>query len=113
MLAEFAVLRDMGQVSSKVRPLSVSKAKIKKAKFQLFRELVNRTLCESVLRDKEAVQTWQIFRDTFLRVQEIELPRSKKLGKEGKRLAWLSWDMLVKLKGKKEMHGQWKQGQVS
>lgn len=39
-------------------------------------------------------------------MEEIELPRSKKLGKEGKRVAWWSWDMLVKLKGKKKMHGQ-------
>ncbi|KAK4827902.1 hypothetical protein QYF61_022325 [Mycteria americana] len=37
----------------------------------------------------------------------------KKSGKEGKGLAWLSQDLLVKLKGKKEMQRQWKQGQVS
>ena len=41
------------------------------------------------------------------------IPRCKKSGKEGKKLAWLSRDLLVKLKGKKEMHRQWKQGQVS
>jgi len=41
------------------------------------------------------------------------IPRCKKSGREGKRLAWLSQDLLVKLKGKKEMHRQWKQGQVS
>jgi len=41
------------------------------------------------------------------------MPRSKKSGKEGKRPAWLSQDLLVKLKGRKEMHRQWKQGQVS
>jgi len=34
-------------------------------------------------------------------------------GKEGKRLAWLSQDLLVKLKGRRELHRQWKQGQVS
>ncbi|KAK4830538.1 hypothetical protein QYF61_011676 [Mycteria americana] len=33
--------------------------------------------------------------------------------REGRRLAWLSRDLLVKLKGKKEKHRQWKQGQVS
>ncbi|KAK4827155.1 hypothetical protein QYF61_015109 [Mycteria americana] len=37
----------------------------------------------------------------------------KKSGKEGKRLARLSRDLLVKLKGKKELHRQWKQRQVS
>ncbi|KAK4828789.1 hypothetical protein QYF61_000846 [Mycteria americana] len=39
--------------------------------------------------------------------------RCKKSGKEGKRWACMSQDLLVKLKGKKEMHRQWKQGQVS
>jgi len=38
---------------------------------------------------------------------------SKKSGKEGKRLAWLSQDLLAKLKVKRELHRQWKQGQVS
>jgi len=41
------------------------------------------------------------------------IPRCEKSGKEGKRPTWLSQDLLVKLKGKKEMHRQWKQGQVS
>ncbi|KAK4822139.1 hypothetical protein QYF61_010262 [Mycteria americana] len=41
------------------------------------------------------------------------LPRCKKSGKEGKRPAWMNEDLLVKLKDKKEMHRQWKQGQVS
>jgi len=54
-----------------------------------------------------------IFRDAFHRVQEFSLPRCEKSGKDGKRPAWLSRDLLVKLKGKKEMHRQWKQGQVS
>ncbi|PKU41811.1 glycerol kinase [Limosa lapponica baueri] len=41
------------------------------------------------------------------------IPRCKKSGKEGKRPTWLSQDLTVKLKGKKEMHKQWKLGQVS
>lgn len=40
------------------------------------------------------------------RAREPVIPRSKKLGKEGERWACLSRDLLVKLKGKKEMHGQ-------
>jgi len=40
------------------------------------------------------------------------IPRCKKSGKKGKRLAWLSRDLLVKLKGKRELHRQRKQGQV-
>ena len=45
-------------------------------------------------------------------MQELSIPRCSKSGKEGKRPAWLNWDLLVKLKSKKKMHRQWKQGQV-
>ncbi|KFQ81143.1 hypothetical protein N335_03187, partial [Phaethon lepturus] len=100
--------RDMGQAKSKVRTLNFGKAKS-----QLFRDLVNRSPWETALRDKGAEQSWQIFKDTFHRAQELFIPRCKKLGNEGKRPAWLSGDLLGKLKGRKEMHRQWKQGQVS
>ena len=103
-LVEFAVLKDMGQVKSKVRILNFSKAK-----FQLFKQVVNRTPWETVLRDKGEEQSWQIFKDAFHRAQELLSPRNKKPGKEGKRPAWLSRD-LIKLKDKKEMNRQWKQG---
>ena len=66
---------------------------------------------ETVLRDREAEQSWQIFKDAFHRAQELPVSRCKNSGKEGKRPAWLCQDLLVKLKGKK-MHRQWKQGQV-
>ncbi|KFQ75677.1 hypothetical protein N337_11763, partial [Phoenicopterus ruber ruber] len=85
----------------------------RKANLQLFKELVNRTPWETALRDKGAEQSWQLFKEAFHRVQELSTPRCKKSGKEGKRPAWLSQDLLVKLKAKKEMHRQWKQGQVS
>ncbi|PKU45711.1 nedd4-binding protein 2-like 2 [Limosa lapponica baueri] len=103
----FTVLTGMGKAKSKVRTLS-----FRKAKFQLFKELVNRTPWETALRGKGAEQSWQVFKDAFHRVQELLIPSYKKSGKEGKRPAWLSQDLVVKLKGKKEMNKQWKQGQV-
>ncbi|KAK4811145.1 LOW QUALITY PROTEIN: hypothetical protein QYF61_019776 [Mycteria americana] len=45
--------------------------------------------------------------------QELSIPMCKKSGKEGRRPAWLNKDLLVKLKCKKEMHRQWKQGYAS
>lgn len=41
-----------------------------------------------------------MFKEAFYRAQEPVIPRSKELGEEGKRWAWLSRDLLVKLKGK-------------
>ncbi|KAK4831467.1 hypothetical protein QYF61_017715 [Mycteria americana] len=107
-LVEFAVLRDVGQAKSKVRTLN-----FRKANFQLSKELVNRTPWKTALRDKGAEQSRQIFKDAFHKAQELSIPRYKKSGKEGKRQARMSQDLLVKLKGKKEMHRQWKQGQTS
>jgi len=46
-------------------------------------------------------------------VQELSVPRCKQSGMEGKRQAWLCQDLLVKLKGKRKLHRQWKQGQLS
>ena len=87
-LVEFAVLRDMGQAKSTVRTLN-----FRKAKFQLFKELVNRTPWEAALRDKGAEQSWQIFKDAFQRAQKLSIPSYKKSGKDGKRLAWMSQDL--------------------
>jgi len=56
---------------------------------------------ETALRDKGEEQSWQIFQDTFRRVQELLMPRCKKSETDSKRLAWMSQDLLVKLKHKK------------
>ena len=84
-MVEFTVLRDTRKASSRVRTLN-----FRKANFQLFKELVSRTLWEMALRDRGAEQSWQIFKDAFHRAQELSIPRCKKSGKEWKRLAWLS-----------------------
>ena len=81
-LVEFTFLRHMGQAKSKVRTLN-----FRKAKFQLFKQLVNRTSWQTVLRDKGAEQSWQVFKDAFHRAQELSNPRCKKSEKEGKRPA--------------------------
>jgi len=98
----------MGKKRSIVRTLN-----FRKANFQLLKELVSRTPWETALRDRGAEQSWQIFKDAFCREQELSVPRCKKSGKGGKRPAWLSRHLLAKLKGKRGLHRQWKQEQVS
>ncbi|KFP11766.1 hypothetical protein Z169_02376, partial [Egretta garzetta] len=85
----------------------------RKANFQLLKEIVRRTPWETVLRDRGAEQSWRIFKDVIHRAQELSIPSCKKSGKEGKRPAWLRQEMLVELRKKRELHRQWKQGQVS
>lgn len=58
-MVEFTLLKDTGWTKSKMRMQN-----FRKAKFHLFRELVNKTTWESVLKDKEAEQSWQIFTES-------------------------------------------------
>lgn len=88
----------------------------RKANHRLFRELVTRTLPprrETVLGVEEgAERRWQISKGAFHGAQELSIPRWKKSSKKGRRPAGLSWDLLVTLKGKKELQGQSKRHQV-
>jgi len=46
----------------------------------------------------------QIFKEAFLRAQDLSNSKRRKSGKEGKRQVLLNWDVLVKLESKKNMH---------
>ncbi|KFQ28626.1 hypothetical protein N331_01707, partial [Merops nubicus] len=85
----------------------------KKANLQLIKELVSKTPWEIVLRDKGVELSCQIFKDTYQSVQELTIPSCRKSGREGRSPAWLSRDLLVRLKDKMRLHKHWKQGQVS
>ena len=63
-------------------------------------------LWETVPRDTGTEKSWQLFKDAFLRAQEFSIPQSKGSGKRGRKPAWLSKDLLVKLEGKKEKYMQ-------
>ena len=54
-----------------------------------------------------------MFKEDFLRAQELSIPRWRKLRREDRRPVWLKSDLLVKLESKKKVHRQWKQGQVT
>lgn len=55
----------------------------RKVNVQIFNKLLNRTLWETVLRDKGAKKSWNIFKDSFLRTYKLGMARHKKWGKEG------------------------------
>ncbi|KFZ54394.1 hypothetical protein N338_05423, partial [Podiceps cristatus] len=100
--------REMGITKSIVSALN-----FRKAKFHLFKEIVRRTHWEMVLRDRGTEQSWQIFKEVICRAQQLSIPRCNESGKEGKRPAWLRREMPVKLRRKRELHRQRKQGQAS
>lgn len=105
-LIQFVILRDVSLAKSKVRTFN-----FRRANFQLFKKLVDEIPWDTVLRERGSDQSWQVFKDIFLRVQELSIPMCNKSSREGRKPVWLSND-LVKLKQKKELYRQWKQGCV-
>lgn len=73
---------------------------------KLFKDLVDEIPCNTVLRDKGAEKRWQLFKDFFLRAKELSILLCKKSGREDRKLGWLSKDLLVKLRCRKEFHRQ-------
>lgn len=67
-------------------------------------------LWETALRDKRANDSWEIFKDISLKVHELSILTCKKLDRGGRRLAWLSQELLAKMKHKTKMNRQGKQG---
>ena len=85
----------------------------KRANFRLFKELLHETFWEEVLRDKGVEQSWLLYKDAFLRPQELSIPQNKKAGTGGRKLVWLDKDLLVNLREKKHKYRQWKHGCVT
>lgn len=65
-LVEFMTLRNTGLANSRV-------LNFKRTNFQRFKELLNEILWETVLRDIGIEQSWQLFKDIFLRAQELSV----------------------------------------
>lgn len=53
---------------------------------------------EAVLRDKGVEEIWLLFKDAFLRTQELSVPQNKKAGRKGKKPASLGKDLLARLR---------------
>ena len=57
---------------------------------------------ETVLRDKGTEQSWQHSKYALLKIQEFSIPQNKKSGRQDRKTAWLSKDLLLRLRGKKK-----------
>lgn len=75
--------------------------------FRLLKELLDKVSWEEVLRDEGVEQSWLLFKDAFLWVQELSIPQNKKAGRGGRKQAWFGKDCLVI--ERKEGKLQWKQ----
>ena len=86
----------------------VSTLDFRRAKFKLF----SRVPWDSAVEGSGVHECWSVFKKHLLEVQEQAIPLCHKSGKQGRRPAWLSRELLVELQRKKELYNLWKQGQA-
>ena len=89
------ISRNIGLAKSGVRILNFGIAN-----FKLFKELLAKILWDAVIKDKDVEESWLLFKDAFLRAQELSVPLNKKAGRVGRKLTWLSKDLLGQTEGK-------------
>lgn len=68
-LIEIVILRNAGLSKSGVRTL-----RFRRVNFWLFKKLLDEIPSETLLRNGGTKQSLQLFKDTFLRVQELSIP---------------------------------------
>ena len=73
------ILKNVGMTKSRVRILC-----IRRTKFQVLKELLSGIPWETVLKDMSTEQSWQLFKDTLLRVQLLSIPQQKNLSRRGR-----------------------------
>ena len=86
----------------------IANPNFRRANTDLFKNLLGGIPWAGALEDKEAHENWLALKFHFFRAQDQCIPRSKKSGKGGKRLVWMSKELVDKLKGKKKVHEMWK-----
>ena len=77
-LVEFVIWRNAGLAKSRVRTVS-----FRRANFRVLKELLGGISWDTVLEGIGTEQSWQLFRDTLLRTQELSIPQQKKRGRGG------------------------------
>ena len=71
-LVEFVILKNVGLAKSRVGTLN-----FRKAKFQVFKELLNGIPWETVLKGMGTEQIWQLLMDILLKAQWLSIPQQK------------------------------------
>jgi len=81
-LVEFVTSRNVSLAKSGVRTLN-----FRRDNFKLFKELLAQIPWDAVPKDKDVEESWLLFKDAFLKAQELSVPLNKKVGRGGRKLA--------------------------
>ena len=87
------ILKNAGLAKNRARTLC-----FRRANFLLLKELPSEIPWEAVLMGTGAEQSWQLWKDTFLRAQLLSILQKKKSSRGGRRLSWLCKDLQLKLR---------------
>lgn len=105
---EMVEIRILHRVIRSTRTLNFQKANL-----SLFKDLFIGIPWVRAPGENGIQETSSIFKHHFLQDQDQCMPMCKKSGKGGRTLAWLSRELLVNLKWKKEAYGMWKKGKAT
>ncbi|GAB0204057.1 hypothetical protein GRJ2_002871300 [Grus japonensis] len=107
-MVEFRILRGRSRAISRITTLD-----FRRANFGLCKDLLGRIPWVRALEGKGVQEIWSIFKHHFLQAQDRRIPKNRKSSKGGRRPAWMSKELLEKLKGKKEVYRMWKKGMAT
>ena len=66
-----------------------------------------------VLEGMGGQEGWEHFKEVILRLQELTIPKSRKMNRRARRPDWLNRDLWLEDKNKRKVCGLWKSGQAS
>ncbi|KFP87215.1 hypothetical protein N311_12073, partial [Apaloderma vittatum] len=78
--------------------------------FGLFKQLLGETPWDRELEAKGAQEIWSVFKDHFFQAQDQHIPTGRKSRKRSRRPAWLTKDLLGRLRWKRRVYKFWKEG---
>ncbi|GAB0182218.1 hypothetical protein GRJ2_000687100 [Grus japonensis] len=104
-MVKFRILCGRSRAISRITTLD-----FRRANFGLFKDLLGRIPWVRALEGKGAQESWSVFKHRFLQAQDQCIPKNRKSSKGGRRPAWMSKELLEKLKRKKEVYQMWKKG---
>ena len=107
-MVEFWILAGVRRGNSKTATLD-----FRRADFELFRRLVGRVPCGSVLESKGVQDGWLLFKKEVLKAQEQAVPLSRKMSRCGRRPAWMNRELFLRLQEKKRIYLIWKKGRAT
>ena len=104
-MVAFKILCGRSRVISRIATLD-----FRRAIFDFFKNLLVGIPWARTVEGKGACERWLGLKHHFFQAQDWCIPKSKKMGKVGKGPAWMSKELMGKVRGKKKVCEMWKKG---